>query len=382
MRAPRAAGQPRRSRGGVSAPEPARAPFGRRLLTVVRARELGAYRLLRVADPTARARSRASSRCSPRAERWGGGEDERPFLPRAFSVARAPARGESQFLLEDVGPGTRRLCELRAGRRLWLARAARARLHRAAGGAPADPRRRRRRDRAAGDPAGHAGRAACRRALLGFRDGAHAAGAALLARRAASRPTTARSGTTGSSPSCSSASSTRDPDAVVYACGPPAMLEAVSASCERARRARPAGARGGRWPAASAPASAAWCRDAAAATCASASTGRCSTLPSSTTSTPTPERPRERRVLRAGAARTRSSTARAPSTRSPPGASSASALREAFPFAAYVSKTITLRAARGQPAAAAVGGRRAGLINSIGLPNKGLEGYCARTSSS
>ena len=23
------------------------------------------------------------------AERWGGGEDERPFLPRAFSVLRA-----------------------------------------------------------------------------------------------------------------------------------------------------------------------------------------------------------------------------------------------------------------------------------------------------
>ena len=39
------------------------------------------------------------------AERWGGGEDERPFLPRAFSVMRA-REGELDFLLEDVGPGT------------------------------------------------------------------------------------------------------------------------------------------------------------------------------------------------------------------------------------------------------------------------------------
>src|SRR5206468_2812988 len=53
-------------------------------------------------------------------DRWGGGADERPFLPRAFSVLRA--RGDMlQFLLEDVGPGTHRLGELRAGDDLWLA---------------------------------------------------------------------------------------------------------------------------------------------------------------------------------------------------------------------------------------------------------------------
>jgi dihydroorotate dehydrogenase (NAD+) catalytic subunit len=49
-------------------------------------------------------------------------------------------------------------------------------------------------------------------------------------------------------------------------------------------------------------------------------------------------------------------------------------LREAFPFAAYVSKTITLepRAGNPPPRLWEVPG---GLINSIGLPNKGLEGY-------
>jgi NAD(P)H-flavin reductase len=53
--------------------------------------------------------------------RWGGGEGERPFLPRAFSVLRAPAHSdELHFLLEDVGPGTRRLSELQAGDELLL----------------------------------------------------------------------------------------------------------------------------------------------------------------------------------------------------------------------------------------------------------------------
>ncbi|MFI5004134.1 MAG: dihydroorotate dehydrogenase [Solirubrobacterales bacterium] len=52
------------------------------------------------------------------------------------------------------------------------------------------------------------------------------------------------------------------------------------------------------------------------------------------------------------------------------------ALETDFPFAAFVSKTITLEPRRGNSP------RRlceapAGLINSIGLPNKGLEGYLA-----
>lgn len=52
------------------------------------------------------------------------------------------------------------------------------------------------------------------------------------------------------------------------------------------------------------------------------------------------------------------------------------ALIEHFPFAAFVSKTVTLEPRQGNPP------RRlwelpAGLMNSIGLPNKGLEGYLA-----
>jgi len=49
-------------------------------------------------------------------------------------------------------------------------------------------------------------------------------------------------------------------------------------------------------------------------------------------------------------------------------------LRERFPFAAYVSKTITLEPRAGNPPPR-LWEAQAGLINSIGLPNKGLEGY-------
>jgi dihydroorotate dehydrogenase (NAD+) catalytic subunit len=51
-------------------------------------------------------------------------------------------------------------------------------------------------------------------------------------------------------------------------------------------------------------------------------------------------------------------------------------LREEFPFAAYVSKTITLQPRAGNPPPR-LWETPAGLINSIGLPNKGLEGYLA-----
>jgi dihydroorotate dehydrogenase (NAD+) catalytic subunit len=51
-------------------------------------------------------------------------------------------------------------------------------------------------------------------------------------------------------------------------------------------------------------------------------------------------------------------------------------LRERFPFAAYVSKTITLAPRQGNPPPR-LWEAPAGLINSIGLPNKGLERYLA-----
>jgi dihydroorotate dehydrogenase (NAD+) catalytic subunit len=50
------------------------------------------------------------------------------------------------------------------------------------------------------------------------------------------------------------------------------------------------------------------------------------------------------------------------------------ALDRAFPFSAFVSKTITLRPRAGNPPPRLFE-TPAGMINSIGLPNKGLEGY-------
>jgi dihydroorotate dehydrogenase (NAD+) catalytic subunit len=49
-------------------------------------------------------------------------------------------------------------------------------------------------------------------------------------------------------------------------------------------------------------------------------------------------------------------------------------LEQAFPFAAYVSKTITLQARPGNPPPR-LWEAPGGMINSIGLPNKGLAGY-------
>ena len=52
------------------------------------------------------------------------------------------------------------------------------------------------------------------------------------------------------------------------------------------------------------------------------------------------------------------------------------ALDEQFPFAAFVSKTITLAPRAGNPPPR-LWEAQAGLVNSIGLPNKGLERYVA-----
>ena len=95
------------------------APFGRRAAEVTANERLGAYTLLTVGDPDGPQPRPGQFFMLATAERWGGGEDERPWLPRAFSHARA-REGGLQFLLEDVGPGTNRLAELDPGEAMWL----------------------------------------------------------------------------------------------------------------------------------------------------------------------------------------------------------------------------------------------------------------------
>ena len=63
-------------------------------------------------------------------------------------------------------------------------------------------------------------------------------------------------------------------------------------------------------------------------------------------------------------------------TRSRPIARSATSCSQRFPFAAFVSKTVTLEPRQGNPPPR-LWEVPAGLMNSIGLPNKGLAGYLA-----
>lgn len=204
-------------------------PFGRRLLRVTGTDELGSYRVLRVSDPDGPVPAPGQFAMLTAAEGWGGGEEQRPLLPRALSIARH-ARGESQFLLEDIGPGTRRLCELRAGEELWMLGP----LGR--GFMPPPPGRR---AILVGGGVGIAPLAILQdvlegsaTVLLGFRDRGRAQGAALLdgARLATDDGST---GFQGLVTDLLAEELRRDPEAVVYACGPAGMLEGVRALCER-----------------------------------------------------------------------------------------------------------------------------------------------------
>jgi dihydroorotate dehydrogenase electron transfer subunit len=203
------------------------APLARRRLTVTANERLGAYRVLRAADPDGPAPWAGQFAMLAAADRWGAGVDERPHLPRAFSYARFAA-GEAHFLLEDVGPGTHRLCELREGDGLWL-------LGPLGQGfsAPEEDRR----ALLVGGGVGLAplaiwqdtlgGRAT---ALLGFRDRAHADGAALFGDTLVASDD-GSVGHHGIVTELLSAHLDRDAHTTVYACGPPPMLEAVRAMC-------------------------------------------------------------------------------------------------------------------------------------------------------
>ena len=205
------------------------APLGRRRVTLTRAEEVGPYRVLHAADPEGPLPAAGQFYMLAAVERWGGGDDERPYLPRAFSFLRAAA-AELSFMLEDVGPGTRRLGELAAGDELWITGPLGDGFR-----APHDGRR----ALLTGGGVGVPPLAALARelggrpqALLGFRDRAHAAGAAVMEHARAEVATDDGSvGHHGLVTELLAAELERDAHAVVYACGPPRMLEAVRALC-------------------------------------------------------------------------------------------------------------------------------------------------------
>ena len=97
------------------------APFGRRLCEVSRADPSGGYRIFSLLDPEGP--EPGPGQFSMLAAEQGWGEGGRPFLPRAISVAEAGAAAGGvrlDFLIENVGPGTGRLCDLQTGERVWV----------------------------------------------------------------------------------------------------------------------------------------------------------------------------------------------------------------------------------------------------------------------
>ena len=213
------------------------APMGRRLAEVTAVEEVGAYSVISARDDEGPPDPRPGQfYMLSTGERWGGGEDERPYLPRAFSFARVRPDGTLDFMLEAIGPGTRRLAELRPGEQLGLLGplgigfdvAAPGRALLVGGGIGAAPLV------ALQDELGPDARV-----LLGFRTAEHAEAAGLFF---ASDPNVVTDdGSVGRQAFVTELlreELDHDPGVTVFACGPPPMLEAVRALC--AERGAPA----------------------------------------------------------------------------------------------------------------------------------------------
>ena len=224
------------------------APFGARTLGVVARRETGGYVVFTVLDP-------AGPDPAPgqfymlRAGRWGS-HAGRPFLPRAFSVAAAEGSAGGvrlEFLVEAVGPGTSILAALETGDELEVTgplgrpfsdpeelNPGAAGTVMVGGGIGVAPIAILRRHLARRGIPG--------RTLLGFRDQAHSGGLELFGacQEVGLAFEDGHRGHQGYVTDLLQVALKGDAaaSAAVYACGPPAMLEAVRVICaERGARA-------------------------------------------------------------------------------------------------------------------------------------------------
>jgi dihydroorotate dehydrogenase electron transfer subunit len=217
------------------------APIGRRRGEIVANRESGGYRVFSALDRDGPHPRAGQFYMLAAAEGWGGA-DGRPYLPRAFSVALAApmeAGVRLDFLVEAVGPGTERLAALEPGEALWVTGplgrpfAFPQELDRGLAGAIL-----------VGGGVGVAPLAILRaelseaaipaRTLLGFRNAAHAGGLDLF--RCSELRLASEDGHAGHRGLVTDllAVLLQGDDAqsaAVYACGPPAMLEAVRSMC-------------------------------------------------------------------------------------------------------------------------------------------------------
>lgn len=217
------------------------APFGRRLCEVTRNLSSGGYRIFSALDPAGPAPAAGQFYMLAADAGWGG-EEGRPYLARAFSVAdaeRESAGVRLDFLVQAVGPGTARLAQLEPGEGLWihgplgrpfsapsaLAEGAPGAILVGGGIGVAPLAIWRRQLLATGVPA---------RILLGFRDRPNSGGLELFdcsEIRLASED--GHSGHRGYVTDLLAVLLEGDDagSAAVYACGPPAMLEAVRTLC-------------------------------------------------------------------------------------------------------------------------------------------------------
>jgi dihydroorotate dehydrogenase electron transfer subunit len=217
------------------------APFGRRLCRVTRNLTSGGYRIFSALDPAGPMPASGQFYMLAAESGWGG-DGGRPYLSRAFSVADAQREDGGvrlDFLVQAVGPGTSRLAELEAGDGLWIhgplgrpfaapgdvAEGAAGAILVGGGIGVAPLAIWRRQLLAAGIPA---------RVLLGFRDKANSGGLDLFdcsEVRLASED--GHTGHRGFVTDLLAVLLEGDDagSAAVYACGPPAMLEAVRGMC-------------------------------------------------------------------------------------------------------------------------------------------------------
>jgi dihydroorotate dehydrogenase (NAD+) catalytic subunit len=388
------------------------APFGRRLCEVSESRGSGGYRIFSLLDREAPEPLPGQFYMLAAASRWAG-TGERPFLPRAISVAECgpAARGTRlDFLVESVGPGTDRLCGLDAGEGVWVTGPL--------GNAFAEPRELlpgaagailvgggigvaplallRRRFSEGGIPL---------RVLLGFRNQAHSGGLDLFCGSSGALCPEVRlasedghRGHRGYVTDLLSAMLEGDDaqSAVVYSCGPPAMLDAVAqlcksrdVACELAMESPMACGYGACFGCAIPKPGSGYhrlcvdgpvMRPSAGGVVVGVPRGAEAASPPSTvgdTATTGPAAAGIRAVDFCGLQLAHpvinaSGTYDAIAARRVFG----DALLDAFPFSAFVSKTITPEPRVGN-APRRIWETPAGMINSIGLPNKGLEGFLA-----
>lgn len=211
-------------------------PFGRREILVTARREVGPYIALTALDAAGPEPLAGQFYMLSTPVGWGGGEDGRPYLPRALSFARCskgPQGVSLEFLFEVVGPGTDRLGRVFEGEALevngpfgngFSPDPARTAILVAGGIGLAPIVALDDQFRTSGDvPAA---------TLVGMRSGQHAAACELYGLDHQLATDDGSAGHKGFVTELLADRLASDREAEVFACGPPVMLEAVRELCD------------------------------------------------------------------------------------------------------------------------------------------------------